>query len=32
MDRPTYAIRDEITESVALHEAPDLEDARGQSP
>ena len=32
MDRPTYAIRDEITEPLALHEAPDLEDARGHSP
>jgi undecaprenyl-phosphate 4-deoxy-4-formamido-L-arabinose transferase len=31
MDRPTYAIRDETAEPVALHEAPELEDARGHS-
>jgi glycosyltransferase involved in cell wall biosynthesis len=31
MDRPTYAIREETAEPIALHEAPELDDARGHS-
>ena len=31
MDRPAYAIRDEITSPVELHEARELDDARGRS-